>query len=90
MLGKWICRNVSVFRCCTYLHCNVSSDDANNYLCVYNDANNYLCVYNDAYDYLCGYYHHNHNAAHVSCSDSVYVDRRHLPRDQTVLRLNYS
>ena len=80
MLGKWICRNVSVFRCCTYLHCNVSSDDANNYLCVYNDANNYLC----------GYYHHIYLAANMSTCDSIYVDRRILPRDQTVLRLNHS
>ena len=57
-----------------------SSDDANNCLCVYHHLNNYLC----------GYYHHIHIAANVSGCDSVYVDRRHLPLDQTVLRLIYS
>ena len=80
MFGKWICRNVSVFRCCTHLCCNASSDDANNDLCGSNHANNYLC----------GYYHHIYLAANVSTCDSIEVDRRHLPHDRPDCRLNYS
>ena len=88
VLSRRICRNVSVCWRIDYVCSNYHSTSC--YCAEYWNCSDYFDSSDDANNYLCGYYNHIHIAANVSGCDSVYVDRRHLPLDQTVLRLIYS